>query len=284
MKKVTIGIIYSGNTFGKDEKILLELAKKKKVDLVMINISKKIDEEEIKEKVNRCQIVYNNTAEDFSIEIAKTIEALGKEVIDSPEAYYFTEDKWIFFVKCKECGIPTPETILLSENINIAKKELKDFGHWPVILKRICGTMGEYVDMAKDIKQAEEIILKFWTKGNEKLPIIAQEFIESPSYRVTLIGDKVVQTALKSCKNGWKATGVYGKKFGKFDVDEELKKILKKVMKMVKINICGVDLLKKDGKWTVLEVNSEPGLDFFEDEREKLIEETLELLIRKAKE
>lgn len=187
-------------------------------------------------------------------------------------------------MKCKEHKIPTPETILLSENIPIAKKELKDLGHWPVVLKRICGTMGEYVDIAKNISDAEKIILRFWTKGNEKLPIIAQEFIESPSYRVTIIGNKVVQTALKSCKSNWKATGVYEKKFGKFDVDEELKKILKKVMKMVKINICGVDLLKKDGKWTVLEVNSEPGLDFFEDEREKLIEETLDLLIRKAKE
>lgn len=284
MKRVTIGIIYSGNTFGKDEKILLELAKKKKINLVMINISKKIDEKEIEKKVRQCDIFYNNTAEEFSIEIAKTIETLGKKVIDSPEAYYFTEDKWIFFVKCKEHEIPTPETILLSENIPIAKKELKDFGHWPVVLKRVCGTMGEYVDMAENINDAEKIILKFWTKGNEKLPIIAQEFIESPSYRVTLIGDKVVQTALKSCKNGWKATGVHGKKFKKFNVDDELNRILKKVMKMVKINICGVDLLKKDGKWHVLEVNSEPGLDFFEDEREKLIEETLELLIKKAKE
>lgn len=54
MKKVTIGVIYSGNTLGKDEKILLELAKKKKVDLMMINISKKIDEKDIEEKVKKC--------------------------------------------------------------------------------------------------------------------------------------------------------------------------------------------------------------------------------------
>jgi len=34
-------------------------------------------------------------------------------------------------------------------------------------------------------------------KRRGKLPIIAQEFIKSPSYRVTVIGNKIVQTTLK---------------------------------------------------------------------------------------
>jgi len=280
MKRKVIGVIYSGNSFGKDEKILLELAKNKKVELIMINIFKNIDEDELEEKIKKCDIIYNNTAEDFSIEIAKTIEVLGKKVIDSPEDFYFTEDKWMFFMKCRENKIPTPETILLSENWGIAKKQLKDFKHWPVILKRISGTMGEYVDMAKNVEHAEKIILRFWQKGSEKLPIIAQEFIKSPSYRVTLIGDKIVQTALKQNKKGWKATGNYAKTFDKFSIDKKLEKIIKKVMKTVKINICGIDLLKKNDEWVVLEVNSEPGFDFFENEREMLVEETLDFLIK----
>lgn len=283
MKKVKIGLIFSGKKLGKDEKIFLKLAKKKSIELMMINVSKDIDEIALKEEIMKCGIVYNSTAEDFAVEYAKMIEDWGKKVIDSSEAYYYAEDKWMFFIKCMEHRIPTPETILLCENAALAKKELKKFGHWPVILKRVCGTMGEFVGRAKDLDEAEMIMKKFWKKGSEKLPIIAQEFIDSQSYRVTVIDGKIVQTALKENKANWKATGVYSKKFKKFRVDKDLKKMVKRVIKMSKIKICGADFLKKDGKWLVIEVNSEPAFDFFENEREKLINLTLNLLKKHAR-
>lgn len=278
MKKTVIGILYSGKYPGKDEKMFLRLSKKKKICLVLINISKKMSESDLKKKIRNCEIIYNTTAEDFSIELVKTLEEWKKKIIDSSEAFYYTEDKWMFYIKCKEHKIPVPETILLSENLNSAKNELKDFGRWPVILKRVCGTMGEFVEKAKDLEQAEYIIKKFWKKGSEKLPIIAQELIISPSYRVTTIENKIIQTALKENKAGWKATGVYAKNFKTFEVNEDLKRIIKKLQKFVKIKICGIDLLKKDGKWVVLEVNSEPDFGFFEDEREKIIGEVLDYL------
>jgi RimK family alpha-L-glutamate ligase len=278
MKKGAVGILFDEQqNLGDEEKIFLNLAKKKKIKLVMINAAKRIDEKELEEKIKDCKVVFNNTAENLGMEIAKTIEALGKKVVDSPEVYYFIEDKWMFFIRCKENNIPVPETILLSENIEISKKKLKDFKKWPVILKRVYGTWGEYVEKAENLNQAEKIIRKFWKKGSERLPIIAQEFIRSPSYRITVIGGKVVQTAIKE-NIGWKATGVYGKKFKKFKIDSNLKKVIKKINKFSKMNIYGIDLLKKGDKWFVLEINAEPGLDFFKNERKKLIGKVLNFL------
>ena len=280
MKKSVFGYIYDGQSIGKDEEIFLKLAPKKNVDLVMFNISKEINEKELENQVKRCDVIFNNSGEEFAYEIIKTFEALGKKVIDSSKTYYYTEDKWIFFLKCKENNIPTPETILLSENVNIAKKDLKNFNHWPVVLKRVWGTMGEYVEKADNMAEAEKIIKEFWEKGSEKLPVIAQELIHSPSYRITIIGGEVVQTALKENK-GWKSTGVYEKEFKKFEIDKELNKIVKKLVKIVNINVCGIDLLKKEDKWKVLEVNSTPAFDFFEDEREFLISKVFDLLKEK---
>ena len=128
-----------------------------------------------------------------------------------------------------------------------------------------------------------KVIKKFWKKGSEKMPIIAQEFINSPSYRVTVIGNKIVQTAIKQ-NNGWKATGVYAKNFKKFKIDPKLEKIVKKIVRISRIKICGIDLFKKNGKWLVLEVNSQPSFDFFEDEREMLIDKALNLLKKEARE
>jgi glutathione synthase/RimK-type ligase-like ATP-grasp enzyme len=165
----------------------------------------------------------------------------------------------------------------LCENLTFAKKELKNFNHWPVVLKRIYGTMGEYVAKADNLVEAEKIIKKFWERGKEKIPILAQELIHSPSYRVTLIGGKIVQTALKE-NHGWKATGNYAKSFKKFKVEKDLKKIIDKLNKIINIKICGIDFLKRDNQWLILEVNSEPDFSFFENEREKLIGLALDYL------
>ncbi|MCX6747222.1 MAG: ATP-grasp domain-containing protein [Candidatus Pacearchaeota archaeon] len=282
MKKIVIGYIFNENNLTKDERLFLETAEKENIELVLFNTAKDIDEEDIKKKAKNCRIFYNNSAEEFSLEIVKTLETLGKKVVDSSRKNYYDEDKWMFFLKCERHKIPTLRTILLSETIPTAKKELEKFNSWPVVLKRVIGTMGQYVDKAENIKQAEKIIRKFWKKGSERLPIIAQEFVKSPSYRVTIIDGKIVQTAIKKSK-GWKATGVYAKHFKKFKVDTELKKITKKITKTFNIKVCGIDLLKKKGKWLVLEINSTPAFDFFVQERKKLIKKVLDFLKRRIK-
>ena len=49
------------------------------------------------------------------------------------------------------------------------------------------------------------------------------------------------------------------------------------------MEVFGLDLLKKNNHWLVLELNSEPSLDFFPKEEEKLVKAILNLLVRKTK-
>ncbi len=280
MKKVGIGYIYCEKKPGKDDKIFMKLAKKNNIKLTTFNAFDDFSEKEIENKIKKCDLTFNNSAEEIAIELVKTIEGLGGKVIDPSKVYYYIEDKWIFSVKCKENKIPTPETILLSESINVAVNQLKSFGKWPVVLKRVTGTRGEYVDKADNPGEARKIIKRFWEKGYDRLPIIAQELIRSPCYRVTTVGGKIVQTALKNTKD-WKATGEHSKSLEEFPVDKELEKLVKKIIKISGISVCGIDFLKKGGKWVVLEVNAEPGFDFFENKREELIGEILNFLKKK---
>jgi len=282
MNKKVIGYIFSEKKLCEDEKFFMQAAEEKSVELIMFNLLDEFNEEKIKEKAAKCDIIYNNSAEPFAIEFVKTLESLGKKVIEPSENYYNDEDKWLFFLKCNENKIPAPETILLSENLNLAKTELKNFNHWPVILKRIEGTCGEYVDKADNLTEAIHIIKKFWKKGSEKLPIIAQEFIPSYSYRVLVFNDKIIQTAVKRA-HGWKKIGNYEKRNIRFKPDKEIENIIKKIHKVFKTKIYGIDLLKKNEKWKVLELNASPGLDFFKCERKAIINKVLDFLIKEAK-
>src|SRR3989344_1819037 len=145
MKKVTIGYIFDTLKPDKEEDLFIKLAKKKGINLVMFNVRDEISEEEIEEKAKECDIIFNNTAGYMGLEMLKTFEELGKKTVDSSNVYYYSEDKWMFYLKCKKDKIPTPETILLSNNARSIKKELKEFNQWPVILKRIEGEQGEFV-------------------------------------------------------------------------------------------------------------------------------------------
>ena len=142
-----------------EEEIFLKVSKKKNVNLILFNLAEDIDKDEIENKAKKCSLIFNNTASYYAIELVKTLEEMGKKVIDSSERYYYTEDKWIFFLKCREHGIPVPETILLSDNLFSAKDELRKFGHWPVVLKRITGEQGEFVKRADNTPQARGFIL-----------------------------------------------------------------------------------------------------------------------------
>ncbi len=278
-KKLILGYIFAAKQIAYEDKVFMKLARQKNIELVMFNMFKKFDENEFEHKIKKCDLVYNNTAEDFVIESVKTVEELGKKVIENSRLFYYIEDKWMFYLKCKEYGIPTPETILLSKNLNIARAELKEFGKWPVVLKRVQGCQGEFVEKADSLDDALHIIRRFWQRDCDKLPIIAQEYVPSLSYRVMVIDRKVAQTVIKNGRS-WKHTGVYGKKFEKFRVDKKLKRILTKVINATRINICGIDLMKKDDNWLVLEVNTGPALDFRDEEHEKMIGLVLDFLKR----
>ncbi len=281
MKKRVIGLIFNSKRLGIDEKKFFKVAKTMNIEIVPFNLACELREEELKEKARKCEIIYNDTGEYISNEIVKTLEEFGSKVVESSKTAYYPEDKWVFYLECERNGIPTPKTILLSCDIESAKKELNEFNQWPVVLKRVYGGRGEFVARAENVKQAIKIIKNFWNKGNERLPIIAQEYINSDSYRVSLIGGEIVQTARKK-RSGWKASGCSSERFWRFKVDKNLERIVKKVAKFSKIKISGIDLAKNKGKWLVIEVNAEPSLKLYDCEHENMIRKTLKLLMKLA--
>ncbi len=281
MKKVVIGYVYNEQSLGEDEKLFIKVAKKKGIELVFFNIEDELNEREIEEKAKRCKIIYNNSEDLLALELVKTFEELGKKVVETADTFYYSEDKWMFFLRCKENKIQVPETVLIPSNLKNVKQELEKFNQWPVVLKRIDKSRGRFVEKADNIEEAIAIIKKFWRKSSERIPIIAQEFVKSYCYRVFAIEGKIVQVALKE-GSGWKLTGEYAKRFWRFKPDIKLKKIVKKIAKMTNTKVIGVDLLKKRNNWLALEVNSSPDFAFFASEREELIGKVLNFLKKEA--
>ena len=277
-KPKVIGYVYYGyRTL--DERFFMKIAKNKNVKLIIFNLFKKIDLKKVRKKAKSCDLFFVNSGEEKALKFVKYLESLDCRVIESLKSYYHDENKWALYLKCKKNHIPTPKTIILPKEINSALNKLEKVNRWPIVLKRIYGCQGDFVDKANNLEEAEQLIKKFNSKSKSTHPIIAQNFISSPSYRVLVIDGKIVQTALKK-KGFWKKTGVYTKDFKKFKVTPTLKKIINKISKVSGIRICGIDLLKKNGRWYVLELNSSPCLAFFDNEREMLVEKIMNFLVK----
>lgn len=275
-----IGYVYYGYRTP-DEKFFLKIAKKKNIKLIFFNLFKKIDLKKVKKKIKSCDLFFVNSGEEKALKFVKYLESMGCRVIESSHSYYHDENKWAVYLKCKKNNIPTPKTMLLPNDIGQAMGKLELLNDWPIVLKRIYGCQGDFVDKANNLQEAEALIKKFNSKSKSNHPIIAQKFISSPSYRVLVIDGKIVQTALKK-KGFWKKTGVYTKDFKKFRVTPSLKKIINKISKVSEIHVCGVDLLRKNGRWYVLELNSSPCLAFFDNEREMLVEKIMNFLAKEV--
>jgi len=282
MKKLVIGYLFNDKKKKLEEKKFIRIAKKLGIEIIFFNLFEKFNIKELENDIKKCQIFFNDSGEPIVQEFAKSLELMGKKVVETPEIAYYPEDKWIFYLECKKNKIPTPETILLPSGMNNTQKELEEFSRWPVVIKKVYGCRGEFVERAKNLNEAKNIIKKFWKGEKEdRDPLIAQEYINSDSYRVTLIDGKIVQTALKK-RSGWKASGCNVTKLRKFKLDKNAEKISKQIARISKIKICGVDLAKKDGKWLAIEVNACPSLKLFDCEHDKLIETVLLFLKKEA--
>lgn len=274
-----IGYLFYGTKFGVDESTFLRLARKKNLKVVMFNIYKKRDLKKWRKKAKSCELIFNNSGEEKAIKFVKLFEKWGCRVIESSKSYYREENKWGIYLRCKKHKISTPRTIILPNNLENALKKLQGFNEWPVILKKIYGCQGTFVSKADNIQEAGEILKKFDKSARANWPTIAQRFIPSPSYRVLTIDKKIVQTAIKG-KGSWKKTGVYTKSFKKIKITRSLLRIVRRITRISEINICGIDLLKKNGRWYILELNGQPCWNFFEDEREMLVNKILNFLIK----
>jgi len=285
MKKITIGFITNSRLLQDDEaKMFKRVADKMDIDLIFFNSADKMDIKEIEDKVKQCDLVYNDDGEHITNELAKTIEALGGKVVEPSKTMYYTEDKWLQYVRCVKNDIPAPKTILLPTDLVSARQEIVNFNQFPVVLKRIEGCRGDFVDKADTPDEAVEVMKKFWGKGEDRFPIIAQEFVTSNSYRVLTIGGKIIQTALKKSP-GWKATGCEAVSFTPFEVDKELEDIIKKLLAVTELELCGYDFARHLDKWVFIEANANPSFDFYRegDEMDQLAEKVLEHLKKLAK-
>ncbi len=289
MDKPNLGVICTSKLTPTEKNLFPFL--KKRFNLILFPINEDTNYEELKNRSKNIKLLIN-TAGDIpntydSLEIVKTFEQLGKHVIDSSKSFYYREDKWMFYQICLKNKLPTPTTYYIPRNINISKNKLKNIlNEGSVVFKGAFSDTGRAVKRALDYEEAKKVI-KQLRKKIYIMPIVAQKYIPhgKVSYRVTLAGDKIIQSIIKYGKT-WKEGKLFWKneKYKLFKVDKKLEKICKKTAKAFGIEWCGIDLMKDHkNNWYIIEVNSCPSMDFVLKDMKRSNKELVNYLIFKNK-
>lgn len=290
MAKPCIGIICTPRK-NQTEKHLLPVLEKY-FELVLFPVQQPTAMADLKKKAASVRIVLN-AADDMpntydALELTKALEHLGKRVIDSSTSFYKGEDKWEFYQQCLTHRLPTPETYYIPRDINLARAQLKKLlANSPVVFKASVSDTGRAVKRAMTYASALRVIAQLRKKIG-LTPIIAQRYIPhgKTSYRVTLAGDKIIQSVIKYGKN-WKEGKLFWKneKYKTFRPDKKLAALCKKTAKCFGLEWCGIDLMKDpSGKWQLIEVNSCPSMDFVTSDMKRANDLLAKYLLKAHKE
>jgi len=173
-------------------------------------------------------------------------------------AFTIAHDKLLTQLRLHAANIPMPKTFLTS-TISAAKNILKKM-NYPIIMKFPKGTQGKGV-MFADSKASALSILD--ALAVLKQPVIIQEYVETDStdIRAIVIGERVVAAYKRVAAIGEKRANIHQGGAGEAIVlDIKTKKIAIAAAKVIKAEICGVDILEGAKGPVVLEVNISPGL------------------------
>lgn len=182
-------------------------------------------------------------------------------VLNNCEALNITRDKLNTTQVLAAYNVPIPKTIALTfpVNVNCIDRELQ----FPIIMKLASGSQGTGVMKVDNSEQ----LLDMADMLTRDTPIILQEFIKFSSgrdVRAFVIGGRVVGCMERVAQKGFKANVHCGASVNNLPSTPQLEWLVLETVKLVGLDIAGVDLLYDKAGFKICEVNSSPGFEGFE--------------------
>jgi len=176
----------------------------------------------------------------------------------SPESFSIVHDKLATHLVLQENNMPMPGTYFASSS-EAAKKLLRSL-NYPIILKFPKGTQGKGVMFADSFASANTILDALVSL---KQPFIIQEFIATAGedIRVIVIGNEIAAAMKRKSVDGDIRSNIHQGGYGeKLKLDSKTTAVCLKAAKILKADICAIDLLEGARGPLIIEANISPGL------------------------
>lgn len=241
-----------------EEKSLIEAAKKKDIELKVINCRENsIDLDEDKSNYRDDIILQRSVSYYNNLHSTAAFEGLGAKVINSLHTAIMCGNKLFTHMELLKSDIAIPKAFCAFSNQS-AMSTLNKNGY-PKVIKPVVGSWGRMIALLKDKEAAEAVI----EDREHMYPLYHvfyfEEFVKRPprDIRSIVVGDRVVAAIYRySGDNEWKTNMALGGKAEACKVTNEMEELCLKAAKTMKGEILGVDLMESENGLLVHEVNN----------------------------
>lgn len=207
----------------------------------------------------------------YGCAVVRQFEEMGVFTIASSDAILRSRDKLRSLQRLSKAGIGMPKTVFTNYSRDV-EEVIEHVGGTPVIIKLLEGTQGLGVVLAETKNAAESVLEAF---NGLQARVIVQEFIKEAKgadLRALVVDGQVVGAMKRQGKEGEFRSNLHrGGSANIIKLDADELKLAMNAAKVLKLPVCGVDMLQSSRGPLLLEVNSTPGLEGIEAATEKNI-------------
>jgi len=200
----------------------------------------------------------------YGCAVVRQFEMMNVFVSATSDAIQRSRDKLRSLQRLSKAGIGMPKTVFTNYSRDV-EEVIAHVGGVPVIIKLLEGTQGLGVVLAETKNAAESVLEAF---NGLEARVIVQEFIKEAKgadIRALIVDGQVVGAMKRQGKEGEFRSNLHrGGTAEVIKLNEQELNLAMNAAKVLKLPVCGVDMLQSARGPLLLEVNSTPGLEGIE--------------------
>lgn len=230
---------------------------------------------ELSQRISKTDVVIpriGSSITDYGLAVVNQFHIMQIPTINPASAIARSRDKFRCLQLLSQHNIDIPKTVMI-KNVSQMDEAVKMVGGLPVILKLLRGTQGTGVMLAE---KRETVLNTLW---GLKQTVVIQEFIEESKgkdIRAFVVGGRVVAAMKREALVDEFRSNIHRGGSGlPIDLQKEYRDVALKAVKVIGLEVAGVDLLESRKGPVVIEVNSSPGFEGLEKVTGKDIARTI---------
>ena len=239
-KKIKLGLLHT--TIRADEKLLIEAANKRAIDLHLVDIREQILDP-VAHSFDFDVVLERCVSTVKGMHAVEFFESIGVPAVNSLHIARTCENKFVTSLALVKNRVPTPRFALVFGE-DQAKKAIKDLGGYPVVFKPVSGSWGRLIAKINDANALEAVIeQKTILGGPHHHAFYIQQYIEKPDrdIRIHVIGGKVTAAIYRKSAH-WITNTARGATALPCDIDSDLAKIAQSAGNAIGEGILGIDI------------------------------------------
>lgn len=250
---ITLGLLHS--TIRGDEKLIIEAARGRDIDVKLIDIRNEIlNPETYQGGVDvALERSVSTVKGDYAI---KFLEFMGVPVVNSSAVAAVCGDKFVTSLALQKNHVPTPKFAMVF-TLEKAVQAIEDIGGFPVVIKPAIGSWGRLLAKVNDMDALEAIFEhKDVLGGPQQKAIYIQQYIKKPGRDIrSFVVDGEAICAIYRDSAHWITNTARGGKASNCPVSKEIQDISRRASEAVGGGILAMDIFETDNGYSINEIN-----------------------------